>query len=109
MKAKIIELLLFVVLIAASFLAARLAFSIVRNSSHGPDGAMFFIPVAIFGLPFAAGFFGMLFYSIPASILGDTIQREGTEDRFFLLWHTARSSFIAGALAVILAFTPLAA
>ena len=108
MKTKAIEFLLFIVLVAASVLAARLGFSIVRSSSHGPEGAMFFIPVAIFGLPFIAGFLGMLFYSIPASILGDTIKKEDTPEEFFLLGHTVRSSFIAGAFSVILAFTPLA-
>ncbi|TSJ75135.1 hypothetical protein [Rariglobus hedericola] len=108
MKTKAIEFLLFAVLAAASLLAARLGFSIVRSSSSGPDGAMFFIPVAIFGLPFVAGFFGMLFYSILASILGETIPKEDSEEGFFLLGHTVRSSFIAGAISVILAFTPLA-
>lgn len=107
MKAKAIEFLLFAVLIGASVLAARLGFSIVRSSSHGPDGAMFFIPIAIFGLPFVAGFLGLFFYSIPASILDETIKREDSED-FFFLGHTVRSSFITGAIAIILAFTPLA-
>ena len=104
------EIILWMLLAVACYAAARLGFAatlrIVRGGSQ--PVAMFFIPAGLFALPFLSGFMGFLFYSIPASLIGEKVKEEDKTEAFLLLGHTFRSSCLCGLLALVLAFTPLA-